>query len=116
MLPAVALEGLGAEALTPELMQLAELATESEGGGLYIPLKSSWLEGFEYEPQSGELTMHMKSGNSYNYPGTSIATAIGFAKAPSPGSYYDENIKLGGSKGRSAPIAAPGRMFRIHGV
>jgi hypothetical protein len=62
------------------------------------------------------LTLNMQSGSSYEYPGTSITTAIGFAKAPSPGSYYDENIKLGGPKERSAPAASAGRISRIHGI
>ena len=118
MLPAVglALEELGAEALTPELTELAELATSAEDGGIHVPLRSSWLESFDYALLTGELTVNMQNGGSYTYPGVSIATAIGFAKASSPGSYYDENIKVGGSKGRSAPVAAPGRMFRILGV
>ena len=118
MLPAVglAIEALGAEALTPELMQLAEIATEAEDGAFHVPLKSGWLESFDYELATSTLTVNMQDGGSYTYPGTSIATAIAFANAPSPGSFYDSNIKLGGSKGRSAPVAAPGRMFRIHGV
>src|SRR5208337_5513376 len=116
MLPAIglAVEALGgAEALGPEFMQLAELATnKGEGGGLYVPLKSSWLVGMEYDPLSGDLTVHTKNVGSYTYPGTSPATAAGLATAASPGSNYDENIKLG-TKAHAAP---QGRMFRIHAV
>ena len=120
MLPAIALavEAMGgAEALGPELMQLAEFATESEGGGFHVPLRSSWLESFDYEPTTSEMTVNMQDGGSYAYPGTSIATAIAFANAPSPGSYYDQNIKLGGSRGRSStPSMSTGRTSRIHGI
>ena len=119
MLPAVgiALEGLSAEALTPELMQLAELASDAEGGDIHVPLRSSWLESFDYTLMTSTLTVNMQDGGSYEYPGTSIATAIAFANAPSPGSYYDQNIKLSGSKGSSStPSIFPGRMFRIHGI
>ena len=116
MLPAVglALEALGTEALTPELMALADLATDAEDGGIHVPLRSSWLESFDYELATGELTVNLQNGNSYTYPGTSPATAIGLAKAPSPGAYYDENIKLGGSGGHTA--AQQGRTSRIHGI
>jgi|SRR5208337_447319 len=115
MLPAVGLafEALGAEALSPELLQLAEFASEKgEGGGLYVPLRSSWIEGFEYDPLTRDLTVYLQNGSSCTYPGTSITTAIGLANAASPGSYYDENIELG-TKAHTAP---QGRMFRIHGV
>ena len=118
MLPAVglAIEALGAEALAPGLMDLAELATSAEDGDIHVTLQSSWLESFDYTLMTGELTVNLQNGSSYTYPGTSIATAIGFAKAASPGSYYDENIKLGGSKGHAAPVISTELMFRIHGV
>jgi hypothetical protein len=59
----------------------------------------------------------MQDGGSYTYSGSSIATAIAFANAPSPGSFYDSNIKLGGSKGRSStPSIFTGRTSRIHGI
>jgi hypothetical protein len=72
MLPAVglAIEALGAEALTPELMSLAELATEADGGDLHLPLRSSWLDSFDYELATSTLTVNMQDGGSYEYPGT----------------------------------------------
>ncbi len=117
MLPAVglALESLGAEALSPAILQLAELAIEADDGELTVPLRSSWLESFVYTIATGELTVKMKDGGSYTYPGTSIATALGFANAGSPGSYYDANIKLSGKGGSSTPTFT-GRTSRIHGI
>jgi len=113
LLAEVGIEAIGAEALSPELLRLAKFASgKGDGGGLYVPLRSSWLEGFEYDPLSGDLTVHLQNGSSYTYPGTSPATAAGLASAASPGSYYDENIKLG-TKAHAAP---QGRMFRIHAV
>lgn len=119
MLPAVglALEELGAEALTPELMQLAELAGGAEGSDLHVPLRSSWLESFDYTLMTSTLTVNTQDGGSYEYPGTSITTAIAFANAPSPGSFYDRSIKLSGSKGSSStPSIFRGRTSRIHGI
>jgi hypothetical protein len=117
MLPAIglALEAMGAEALSPAILQLAELATEAEDGELTVPLRSSWLESFVYTIATGEMIVRMQDGGSYTYPGTSISTAIGFANAGSPGSYYDANIKLGGKGGSSTP-SYTGRTSRIHGV
>ena len=105
----------GAEALGPEIMSLADVATEAEDGGFHVPLQSSWLDSFDYEPLMGTLTVNMQDGGSYTYPGTSIATALAFANAPSPGSYYDANIKLSGKGGSSTPTFT-GRTSRIHGI
>ena len=118
MLPAIglALEAMGgAEALGPGIMELAELATEAEDGEFHVPLQSSWLSGFDFEPLMGELTVHLQNGASYSYAGTSVATAVAFANAPSPGSYYDSNIKLSGKGGSSTPTFT-GRTSRIHGI
>jgi hypothetical protein len=95
-------------------MQLADLATNAEDGDIHVPLRSTWLESFDYFMLTGTLTVNMQDGGSYTYPGTSIATAIAFANAPSPGSYYDQNIKLGGQS--SAPSISIGRTSRIHGI
>ena len=83
MLPAVglALEDSGAEALAPELMQLAELANSAEDGDIHVPLRSSWLESFDYTLLTGDLTVNMQDGGSYTYPGTSISTVLAFANA-----------------------------------
>ena len=118
MLPAVglALEALGTEALTPGIMQLAELATSAEDGDIHVPLRSSWLDSFDYSLMSGTLTVNMQDGGSYEYPGTSISTALAFANAPSPGSFYDKNIKLSGKGGSTPSSSSGGREFRIHGI
>lgn len=58
-----------------------------------IALDSTNLAGYEYDPQTQLLTVAFKHGRSYSYKDVPQAIADGLGSAPSPGQYFNSNIK-----------------------
>lgn len=68
-------------------------------------LNSSFILSVKYNRRKKTLTIETKKGN-YDYPNISLDVADGITVAPSPGKYYNQNIKNKGSTGKSPSIKA----------
>jgi hypothetical protein len=57
------------------------------------PLQSSNLSGCDYDPATRTLTIAFNSGSTYAYAGVSEDVYDGLRTSPSPGSYFQRQIK-----------------------
>ena len=64
-----------------------------------VPLQSSNLASYQYDPTAQELYISFKNGGRYKYTGVPQDVADGLGEASSPGSYFQSDIK--GSYGYS---------------
>lgn len=56
-------------------------------------LSSSNLESFGYDPISRTMEVRFKNGNTYSYPDVAPEFAEGLRSAPSPGRYFQAEIR-----------------------
>ena len=59
----------------------------------WIPLVSSNLQAYSYDPQDQTLQVRFKSGRVYSYATVPAHVAEGLTSAPSPGRYFNEQIR-----------------------
>lgn len=60
---------------------------------IHFTLASSWLTGATYDPETQDLTVSTISGRDYTHPGVPPDVVAGLRAAPSPGSFYNSEIK-----------------------
>ena len=58
-----------------------------------IPLASSNLAGCDYDSDAQELTITFRSGSTYVYEGVARTIYDDLRTSPSPGRYFQSNIK-----------------------
>jgi hypothetical protein len=58
-----------------------------------IPLASSNLAAYDYDPESRVLTIQFTSGRSYRYKDVPADVADGLGSADSPRRYFNASIK-----------------------
>ncbi len=56
-------------------------------------LKSSNLDGYDYNQSTKELEITFKNGTTYKYKDVDPTVITGLLDAPSSGSYFAQNIK-----------------------
>jgi hypothetical protein len=56
-------------------------------------LSSSWIAGYEYDPDTQELVVNLLNGSSYSHDGISQEEVADFINAPSKGQWYNANLK-----------------------
>ena len=56
-------------------------------------LKSSNLDGYDYNQSTKELEITFKNGTTYKYKDVDPTVIAGLLDAPSCGSYFAQNIK-----------------------
>ena len=74
-------------------VEIAELA-ELRDRRIVVNLRSSAIASAEYDGITQTLTINFRNGGSYDYPDTPISTFHNLCRAPSPGRFYIDNIKL----------------------
>ena len=88
--------------MNPELLALLaetgiSAAADTSFWDLPLPLpikKSSCIAGATYALRTGELVVTLRnSRRSLSYPDTSIATALAFIRADSPGGFYNRYLR-----------------------
>jgi hypothetical protein len=57
------------------------------------PIKSSLIKSEAYDPLVKRLHIELQSGKVYEYSGVSPQLYAAFLRAPSPGAYFNANIK-----------------------
>lgn len=57
------------------------------------PIESSLFDGYQYDPDSRDLTLHFKNGGVYRYADVSADKVAAFAESASPGRFYSAKIK-----------------------
>lgn len=58
-----------------------------------IAFQSAALQGAAYDPETQELTVTFRNGQSYRYQGVPQGVFEQFREAASPGTFYFQNIK-----------------------
>jgi hypothetical protein len=58
-----------------------------------IPLPSSFLAGFAYDPESQQLRLRFQTGERYVYGMVPAAVVHAFMEAPSHGEYFNLSIR-----------------------
>lgn len=56
-------------------------------------LRSSFIKEIGYDPDTGELTVMLASGREYTHEGVPQEVVTAFLAAPSPGRFYNAQIK-----------------------
>jgi len=56
-------------------------------------MPSTVIRGFDYSPDTGELTIHFVSGRRYVYSGVPSAEAERMRRAFAKGSYFNRHIR-----------------------
>jgi hypothetical protein len=81
-----------------------------------IPVSSSCISAYDYDPTTMELEITFRSGRTYTYSGVTPDVAAGFAAASSKGSYFNEEIKgsYSASEGAGFPIK-PSTLLELLG-
>jgi hypothetical protein len=64
-----------------------------ELSGQTIPLSSSWLTSCQYDKDTQALDVTMQNGNTYNLTGVPPDTFLAFIDAPSPGTFWNNELK-----------------------
>lgn len=59
----------------------------------WTPLASSNLAACRYDAETRVLQIRFRSGRSYDYKDVDQSTVDGLTSAPSPGQYFNSNIK-----------------------
>lgn len=80
-----------------------------------VTVRSSFITEIIFDPPSKIMTVVMQSGKTYEYPGTTMAVFQAFATSPSPGSYYNDHVKLkngGGSSAAPSIVRGTSNIFR----
>ena len=72
------------------LLLVALLAFSTAAHAECVAVSSSWISKICYTPSRVTAVMN---GKNYDFCGISRATFDAWARAPSPGGYYSDNIK-----------------------
>lgn len=82
-----------AEALAASLVERGVNAILGSESTVNVSMQSSFISELIYNSDTSDLTVNMQNGSSYTYPGIDQGTFEAFATDPSPGSFYNANIK-----------------------